>query len=132
MATSNAKALRANPTPAEIRLWRLLYPFRTNGFHFRKQSPIGPYVTDFVCHHAHLIVEADGDTHGTATGMARDGVRDAFLVENGYTVLRLSNRDILYNPEGVFAVVSNALDGRQRSGRPGARGGAGRGDENDS
>jgi len=107
------KALRQNSTPAERRLWRLLFPLRTSGFHFRKQASIGPYVADFACHHARLVVEVDGDTHGTVAGMARDARRDAFLRDDGYTVLHFTNRDVVGNPEGVLTVIYQALSERE-------------------
>ncbi|QYO76779.1 DUF559 domain-containing protein [Devosia salina] len=54
------RKLRQTPTLAEVRFWRLLYPIRQMGWHFRKQAPMGRYVVDFVCHPARLIVEIDG------------------------------------------------------------------------
>lgn len=107
--TRLAQTLRRKPTPAEVRLWRLLFPLRTGGFHFRKQAPIGPYIADFACHHARLVVEVDGDTHGTEAGIVRDWQRDAFLSGEGYTVLHFSNHDVLHNSEGVSAVIATAL-----------------------
>jgi very-short-patch-repair endonuclease len=102
-------------------MWRLLFPLRTGGFHFRKQAPIGPYTIDFACHHARIAIEIDGDTHGTPSGIAADRRRDAFLSAEGYNVLRFSNLDVMRNPEGVFSVVLEALGGRalnRRSAEP--------------
>ena len=96
-------------------MWRLLFPFRVDGFHFRKQVPIGPYVVDFACHHAKVVIEVDGDTHATAVGTARDARRDAFLRRAGYIALRFSNRDVVGSPEGVSIVVARTLADRQRS-----------------
>jgi very-short-patch-repair endonuclease len=106
---SRAQRLRKNPTRAEIRLWHLLEPFRDEGYHFRKQAPIGPYVVDFACHHAKLVIEVDGDSHGYETGKRRDAVRDAFLKAEGYTVLRFWNDEVTQAPEGVYDIVSRAL-----------------------
>ncbi|MDR3473843.1 MAG: endonuclease domain-containing protein [Devosia sp.] len=115
MSIELAKTLRANPTEAEKRFWRLLFPFRTGGFHFRKQAQVGNYYVDFVCHHARLIIEVDGDQHGTANGISRDEVRDRYLNDRGYRVLRFGNRDVLTNPEGVFRAVAEALGGAQET-----------------
>jgi very-short-patch-repair endonuclease len=104
-----AQRLRQNPTPAERRLWRLLYPLRTGGYHFRKQVQIGPYVADFACHHAHLVVEVDGDTHGSVSASAYDAARDAYLQSRDFRVLRFANRDVMTNGDGVLSVVSAAL-----------------------
>jgi len=104
-----AKQLRGNSTVAERRLWRLLYPLRTGGYHFRKQVPIGPYFADFACHHALLVIEADGDTHGAAPALDHDAARDAYMRERGFKVLRFANRDIMANGDGVLAAISAAL-----------------------
>jgi very-short-patch-repair endonuclease len=96
-------------------MWRLLHPFRTNGFHFRKQVPIGPYIADIACHHAKLVIELDGDTHFTEEGMRHDANRDAFLKRNGYAVLRFTNDDIWHHADGVYTVVADALGNRTRN-----------------
>ena len=115
--TDRAKALRANSTSPERRMWRVLYPFRTGGYHFRKQSQIGPFVVDFACHHAQLIIEVDGDTHYTDVAQGRDARRDAFLRAEGYTVLRFTNNDVMHHTDGVYHVVASTLDGRPKQPR---------------
>jgi very-short-patch-repair endonuclease len=109
MTSSFARTLRQNPTPAEKRLWRLLYPLRTGGFHFRKQAPIGPFIADFACHAARLVIEVDGDSHGTAAGEAHDRRRDEFLRDQGYAILRFTNREVLANGEGVLQVIARTV-----------------------
>jgi very-short-patch-repair endonuclease len=98
-------------------MWRLLYPFRTGGFHFRKQVQIGPYFADIACHHARLVIELDGDTHGVDAAVKHDAARDAYLRSRGYLVLRFANREVMTNPEGVFRVVSDTLSGAHPSPR---------------
>jgi len=117
MSITQAQTLRAIPTTPEKALWRLLYPFRTSGFHFRKQAPIGPYYADIACHHAFLVIELDGDTHHTDQAKRHDATRDAFLKAEGYTVLRFSNADMMTNPEGVFDTIARTLEGRPQSHR---------------
>ena len=112
--SGRAKILRANSTTPERRFWRLRYPFRTSGYHFRKQAPIGPFVVDFACHHARLAIEVDGDTHYTDTAQRQDARRDAFLRAQGYTVLRFTNQDAMHNADGIYDVVARALAGRPR------------------
>ena len=106
-----ARTLRRTPTPFEIRFWRLIHPIRQAGWYFRKQAPIGRYVVDFVCHGARLIVEIDGDTHYSDEGMAKDEVRTAFLVGEGYRVLRFTNLEVMEKDEGVYLAVEQALGG---------------------
>jgi very-short-patch-repair endonuclease len=47
--TTIARKLRLEQTAAERRFWLVIQSFRADGWHFRRQSPIGPYVVDFVC-----------------------------------------------------------------------------------
>lgn len=98
-------------------MWRLLHVLRTGGYHFRKQAQIGPYFADIACHHAKLVIEIDGDTHGTDAAERHDAARDDFLRRQGYTVLRFTNSDVIENPNGVFLVVETALRGRPKSRR---------------
>jgi len=112
MSTELEKKLRANSTPPERRMWRLLYPFRTGEFHFRKQEQIGPFYVDFACHHAGLVIEVDGETHYVEGAQQRDARRDAFLRGEGYTVLRFTNDDVMHNPEGVHTLIATALADR--------------------
>ena len=104
-----APDLRANSTPAERRTWRMLRQFEAQGFHFRRQVPIGPYFADFACHAARLVVELDGDTHATDAGERHDYRRDRFLRDAGYRVLRFGNAEAMRNMEGVWQQVSATL-----------------------
>lgn len=110
---SRARSLRSNPTPAEVRFWRLIYPLRSDGVHFRKQAPIGPFIVDFVCNSSRLIVEIDGDSHFDDSGIAADAARTAYLKGHGYRVLRFTNLEVMAQPEGVFAEVVSALGERE-------------------
>ncbi len=58
-----AKTLRRDLTDTERKLWGLLRSRQLRGAKFRRQQPIGPYIADFVCQEAGLIVEADGGQH---------------------------------------------------------------------
>ena len=109
MSTSFARSLRQQATPAEARFWVLLYTFRQAGWHFRRQAPIGPYITDFACKRAGLIFEIDGDSHYSDEGLAADSLRTAYLQSRGYRVFRFTNGDVMTNPEGVFDVVNDIL-----------------------
>jgi very-short-patch-repair endonuclease len=92
-----------------VRFWKLIEPFRADGYHFRKQVPLGPFVVDFACHRPKLVIEIDGDTHYTDEALAKDRARDASLARHGFTVLRFTNDDVMTNPEGVYLVLASAL-----------------------
>jgi very-short-patch-repair endonuclease len=94
--------MRGAPTDSELRLWRLLRDRRLSGFKFRRQVPVGPYIVDFLCVGAKLIVEADGFQHAESP---RDKARDAYLESQGWKVLRFWNNEVLQNREGVLETI---------------------------
>jgi very-short-patch-repair endonuclease len=110
-----ARKLRREQTLPERRFWALTLAWRDAGLHWRRQAPIGPYVVDFVCKSKKLIVEIDGDTHFSVSGLEHDALRTAYLAERGYRVLRFTNVDVMQRGEGVFAVLMEIL------GEPGSK-----------
>ena len=90
-----ARYLRSNPTEAERRLWQLLRGKKVAHMRFRRQQPIGPYIADFFCPAARLIVELDGGQHATDKNSAYDAARTRWLEERGYRLLRFANGEIL-------------------------------------
>jgi len=101
-----AKALRKNMTDAEQLLWRHLRAHRLGDQKFRRQQPIGLYIVDFVHFGARLVIEADGGQHNDSLD---DAVRDAWLRNQGFTVLRFWNNDILQNIEEVLEAILKEL-----------------------
>ena len=88
----NARRLRKDMTPQERKLWYLFlqkYPVK-----IYKQRIIGPYIVDFYCASANLIIEVDGSQHYDAEGMAHDQQRTEYLRALGLEVVRYSNADI--------------------------------------
>ena len=77
------------------------------GAKFRFQSPVGPYVADFLCIEARLIVELDGGQHGVQ--IEKDAVRTRALETAGYTVIRLWNNEVVANTEGVLETIRLAV-----------------------
>ena len=98
-STYRARALRRRSTPAEQALWARLRG-RQLGAKFRRQQPLGPYIADFFCEEARLVVEVDGAPHFPRP--RRDIVRDAMLRLAGLTVLRFTNADVLGDPDRVL------------------------------
>jgi very-short-patch-repair endonuclease len=98
--------MRANPTPAERRLWPMLRNQRMPQVKFRRQRVIAPYIVDFVSLERWLIIEADGSPHADNLSDRR---RDAYLARLGFRVLRFWNNDVLENPSGVFEMIYAAL-----------------------
>jgi very-short-patch-repair endonuclease len=109
MSVGRARQLRKQMSPAEARMWDYLRALKSDGFHFRRQVPLGHYYADFACHHAKLIIEIDGDTHFTRAGIKHDLVRDIFLRGEGYRTIRYTNTDVLQNMDGVVTHLLSRL-----------------------
>jgi very-short-patch-repair endonuclease len=121
-------------TAAERIIWYALRAHRLNGAGFRRQTPIGRYIVDFVSHAAMLIIEIDGGQHFEDAHEARDAVRDAFLNAEGYRVLRFNNHEVMTNRHGVLTRIGEAL-GEAAPSLPSpasGRGGEAAASENDS
>ena len=97
--TERARALRSGATAEERKVWELLSRYRPK---FTRQLPIGPYIVDFACRQARLIVEIDGSQHAESK---RDEVRDRWLNDEGWTVYRVWNSDVRCNRAGVVETI---------------------------
>jgi very-short-patch-repair endonuclease len=102
-----AVQLRHEPTLAEVKLWRYLRADQLEGFSFRRQHAIGPFITDFCCIKAKLVIELDGGQHLEQEEYNMQ--RTAFLESQGYRVLRFWNNDVMKNIEGVVSKIQEAL-----------------------
>ncbi len=100
-----ARELRRELTPIEVILWQRLRYRRLAGLKFRRQHPIGPFITDFYCAERKLVIEIDGDTH--AKQRRYDASRTAWLEEHGIKVIRFNNRDVLDNLPGVLEMIKD-------------------------
>jgi very-short-patch-repair endonuclease len=110
-----ARQLRAESTDAERKLWSRLRNKQLGGVKFRRQHPIGPFVVDFYCSNARLVIELDGSQHRDITGAQYDERRSRWLSEQGYRVLRFPNADVFKNLAGVMEGIWLAL---KESGMP--------------
>jgi very-short-patch-repair endonuclease len=97
---------RQEQTEQEQRLWLHLRDRRLGGFKFVRQESVGPYLADFCCREAKLAVEADGSQHAES---ARNAIRDAWLAERDYRVLRFWNTEVMTNRIGVLDTILAAL-----------------------
>jgi len=96
-------------TPAERRLWARLRANRLAGLKWARQEPIGPYIVDFYCSAARVVVELDGYAH---LFIARnDQLRQEWLEDQGLRVVRFSNTAVFERIDGVMAIISEACSG---------------------
>jgi very-short-patch-repair endonuclease len=98
-----AKSLRNEQTDAELCLWYRLRAHRFMEMKFKRQKPIGQYIVDFICHERNLIIEVDGGQHQDS--VEYDRRRDAWLRDQGYTVLRFWNNDVLLQTDEVLDAI---------------------------
>ena len=107
-----ARQLRRKMTLHEVLLWQRLRQ-RPGGFKFRNQHPATPYVFDFYCHEARLIVEVDGQSHGMGDRPEYDAKRDAHFRDKGLRTFRIPARDVLHDAaaEAVVALCTSSVKG---------------------
>lgn len=106
MSLHQAKNLRKNMTDAEKFFWYKVRDRRLAGYKFKRQVPIGHYIVDFACLDYTLVVEIDGGQHNDNSA---DTLRDKFLQDKGFRVVRYWNNEILNNIDGVLEALVREL-----------------------
>jgi very-short-patch-repair endonuclease len=104
---NRARDLRRAQTEAERRLWTRLRHRQLYDVKFRRQHPVGPFITDFCCSAHRLVVELDGGQHAVQTDA--DQARTAFLRQHGYRVLRFWDHEVIENIETVLQRIAVEL-----------------------
>jgi very-short-patch-repair endonuclease len=104
-----SRTLRKNMTDAERLLWSRIRRKQLKDYQFYRQKIIGNYIVDFYCPKTRLIIELDGGQHYEEEGMKRDKDRDAYLKNVGLKVLRISDRDVFKNLNGVLERIFENL-----------------------
>ena len=99
-----ARAFRRKLTNAETILWSRLRD-GVGGMRFRRQHPIGPYIADFACIRARLVVEVDGATHGSHEEQMHDARREACLRAKSWRIVRVSNDAVYHSLERVVELI---------------------------
>lgn len=107
MAKQLARNLRKRSSDAERLLWFYLRDRRIEGYKFRRQYIIGPFIVDFVCLEKKLVIEVDGGQH--AEMMDEDFKRTEFLNNQGYTGLRFWSNEVLKETNSVLELISSHL-----------------------
>ena len=104
LAKQRAKSLRDNLSPPEQLLWSTLRNNQIAQLPFRAQHPLGPYIADFYCRDARLVIEIDGKTH-QADQLTHDKARDNWMKLRGIRVLRIQARDVFSDLEAVVRTI---------------------------
>ena len=105
------RELRTHGTIAEATLWQMLKSRQIEGFKFRRQFGIGPYILDFYCPELRLCIELDGQPHFTPEGYEYDLHRTEYLNRfHGIQVMRFENIDVFCYPENVLSEIRHMID----------------------
>jgi very-short-patch-repair endonuclease len=97
------KTLRNNMTAAEALLWRSLRGSGADGWKWRRQQGIGPFVLDFYCPALRLCIELDGSAHDHT--YEYDEQRTAYLKVQGIRVVRFTNDQVFNSYNAVVAEI---------------------------
>lgn len=111
----SARRLRSTMTDEERILWSQLWRIPLEGTHFRRQAVLGRFYPDFVSHRLKLVIELDGVQHSDRDAMSRDAVRDRWIEEQGYRVLRFWNHEVLQELDSVLDTIYAAVDERRKA-----------------
>jgi tRNA/rRNA methyltransferase len=89
-----ARLLRRNPTEAERTLWQaLVNDRRFAGRGFKRQTPVGPHICDFVSFPLRLIIDVVPGEEGAAAAQTRAQKRQ-WLVARDYRVVEVKAAEV--------------------------------------
>ena len=105
---NNAKANRSNMTEAESAFWQIAKG-KGLGQKCRRQYIIGEYIVDFFFRQSMVIVELDGEYHTTKEQQEKDRIRQLWLEQKGYKVLRFTNEQVLFDTDNTINIIKEQL-----------------------
>lgn len=105
-----ANKLRHRMTKAEAVLWKyVLRASMMKGYGFRRQRPVLNYIADFMCKELNLIIEVDGWSHTLEGAAERDRIRQDRLEQAGFTVIRVTDDEVLVNMNVAITRIQDAI-----------------------
>ncbi len=107
---ANSRELRKIATEAEDLLWQELRNQKLE-IKFRRQHVIDEFIVDFVCLEKMLVIEVDGEIHNEQKEY--DEQRTLILNENGFNVIRFTNKEVKENIQQVLHTIKVELQTRQ-------------------
>lgn len=106
--TEFAREMRKSPMPNERWLWNVVRNRRLGGWKFRRQCPVGPYIADFLCEGAHVIVELDGSSHDDRQDY--DEARCAVLESLDYCVIRVGSKVLVRDGDDIPGLILESCE----------------------
>ena len=104
-----ARENRRNQTLAETFLWDNIKD-EALGVKFLRQHIIGDYIVDFLARSEGLIIEVDGAYHAERQQKEDDALRTDILQRMGYSVMRFTNEQVLYDIDSVIQQIKDYFD----------------------
>lgn len=98
-----SKNLKSEMTEAEKLLWSKIRRKQLNGVKFCRQKIVGNYIVDFLSFEKRLIIELDGGQHASQTEY--NSVRTKYLEEQGFTVIRFWNNEVLQRTDDIMNML---------------------------
>jgi tRNA/rRNA methyltransferase len=113
-----ARLLRRNPTDAERGVWTaLVNDRRFAGLGFKRQTPIGAHIVDFVSFPLKTVIEIVPEEEAAAAARTR-AERVAWLTARDYRVIAIGVADIMRDLPGVLDRIAVHLSASQEPGSP--------------
>ena len=100
---AHARNLRRDSTSAEAIFWQAVRRTQIDGLKFRRQHVVGTFILDFYCPALRLIVEIDGAVHEQPNIAVRDALREDWLRNAGFRIIRFRNDEVLHDLPRVCA-----------------------------
>ena len=107
--TEKRRSLRQNQTHCEQIVWTQLRNRQFKGLKFKRQYSVDHYVIDFYCAELKLAVEIDGNIHDEPDQKEYDIYRQKYLEKFGITFVRITNEELLGNPNKAFKKIEYAV-----------------------
>lgn len=104
---------RKHMTDAEKLLWSKIRIKQLNKRQFYRERIIGDYIVDFFCPSAKLIIEVDGSEHNSDKMAKADRIKDRYMENCGFTVLRFNDNEVLTNTAGVTEKILEKMKARE-------------------
>ena len=104
-----ARKLRKESTEAKKLLWKHLRGRNILNLKFRREGQIGDYIVDFIFYERKLIIELDGEHHNQDETKMNDIIRQNWLNDQGFTVIRFWNNEVIKNIKDLLQAIREKL-----------------------
>ncbi|KAB2879375.1 DUF559 domain-containing protein [bacterium] len=97
-------------TRAERLLWQSLRNRGIEGFKFRRQHSVGPFVLDFYCPELKLAIEVDGYSHDSEETKKYDTERQKIIEVYGVRFLRIRDEEVHKNIDKILDRIRSEIE----------------------